>query len=208
MCQPFSQEPHSHRRRRKKAGAEVRQFSTAGDSHRVNQVRRKDKPLWIHPESLKRHKGTHHDDDVGMFSRCFPGVPPSIWLPHGDGSCFLGKVHWSLGREDCPSSQTLGELKLFAGDRCCFSGRNQVAKDSYSCSYYVTFVQTVLPMSCLWVQKFITRYKTGNIHFYTIYRQLSFFGQASPQSPTCHCVLCGARLTVVWGLQTWHLYVE
>ena len=40
--------------------------------------------------------------------------------------CCWGKLHWSLSQEGWPSwwffsTQTLGELKLFAGDRCCFS---------------------------------------------------------------------------------------
>ena len=25
---------------------------------------------------LKRRDGTHHDDEAGVFSRCFPSVPP------------------------------------------------------------------------------------------------------------------------------------
>ena len=41
--------------------------------------------------------------------------------------------------------------------------------------------QTVPPTSCLRIQTFTT-YKTDNVHFLTIYRQLRFFGQT--QSPT------------------------
>ena len=51
----------------------------------------------------------------------------------------------SVGRADgCGdlfSSQTLGELKFFASDRCCFSGRNVPKRtdrrtDTYSCSVF------------------------------------------------------------------------
>ena len=68
-------------RRRIISGVVVSQFSTNGDSHRSKHLRLKDKllcnshrmqVLW----PLKRRDGTHNDDDIGVFLRCFLGVPP------------------------------------------------------------------------------------------------------------------------------------
>ena len=63
------------------SGVVVRQFSD--DSHRAKHLRLKDEPLCnSHREPalrlLKRRDGTRHEDDVGVFSRCFPSVPLSI----------------------------------------------------------------------------------------------------------------------------------
>ena len=63
------------------SGALVRQFSTNGDWHRAKHL--KDEPLCNSHRKpvlqlLKRCDGTRHDDDVGVFSRCFPGVLLSI----------------------------------------------------------------------------------------------------------------------------------
>ena len=66
------------------SAAVVRQISTDGDSHRPKQLRHKDELPCDSDRTpvlrlLKRRDGTHHDDDdVGVFSRCFPGVHLSI----------------------------------------------------------------------------------------------------------------------------------
>ena len=50
----------------------VHQFSTVGRSHRATHRHRKDELL------CKSGDRMHHDDDVCVFSRCFPGVLLSI----------------------------------------------------------------------------------------------------------------------------------
>ena len=61
----------------------VRQFSTDGCSHRAKHLHLNDKPLCnLHRKPvlrpLKRRDNIHHDDDVSVFSRCFPSAPLSI----------------------------------------------------------------------------------------------------------------------------------
>ena len=63
------------------SGALVHPFSADGDSHRAKHFCCKDEQLCNShrkpaPWLLKRCDGPHHDDDVGVFLRCFPGVPP------------------------------------------------------------------------------------------------------------------------------------
>ena len=52
--------------------------------------------------------------------------------------------------------------------------------------------QTGPPMSYLWVQTFTTKSEPDSMHFWKIYWQLHFFGQASTQSPTLS--LCSVEL--------------
>ena len=68
-------------RRRIISGAVVHQFSAYDNSHRAKHLCLKDEllcnshrepALWL----LQRDDGTSHDDDAGVFSRCFPGVLP------------------------------------------------------------------------------------------------------------------------------------
>ena len=50
---------------------------------------------------------------------------------------------WRADRSsDLFSSQTLGELKFFAGDRCCFSGRNKMKsrEDRQEDSHFTTYI--------------------------------------------------------------------
>ena len=56
---------------------------TQSDSHGAKHLRLKDEPLCNSHRKpalrlLKRPDGTCYDDDVSVFSRCFPGVPLSI----------------------------------------------------------------------------------------------------------------------------------
>ena len=57
------------------------QFYADGYLHRAKHLHLKDEPLCNSHRKLvlrllKRHGSTRHYDDTGVFSRCFPGVPP------------------------------------------------------------------------------------------------------------------------------------
>ena len=61
----------------------VRQFPADGYSHRAKHLQLQDEPLCNSHRKpalqlLKRCDLTRHDNDVGVFSRCFPGVLLSI----------------------------------------------------------------------------------------------------------------------------------
>ena len=74
------------------AAGVVRQFSTFGYSHSAKHLHLKDEPLFNSHRKpalqlLKRRDGTRQDEDIGVFSRCFPGVPPV--------NLILSGGHWS-----------------------------------------------------------------------------------------------------------------
>ena len=72
--------PHSHRRRRIKAAATVRQFSANGDSHRAKNLRLTDEQPRIHYGSWRC--GSLRGVTFEMFH---------LRLPHWqDGGCFMG----------------------------------------------------------------------------------------------------------------------
>ena len=100
--------------RRIKATAVVRQFSTDGDSHRARQL------------CLCRWTAvnSHRKPALWLLKRAWRYA--SWWRRQ----CFIMVFSWCPSDKLTPSllGQTLGELKSFAGDRCCFSGRRRVGR--------------------------------------------------------------------------------